>query len=135
MDLSFAFHLFSLVAFVALAWKLVRVRADMDWARSLWSLSTRSERVYADWPEAFLRRWCRLIQIPYEGRRRQPEGKPSRLRPKAVLRFFAEHQIRAVRQEDSGFLFVLASPCDPQWESMLRQALGERCTIRFHVQT
>lgn len=133
MDLSFAFHLISLVAFVGLAWKWVCAQSDLRWAQSLWALSTQSERVYADWPEVFLSRWCRLIRVPYEGSGRSAEQRPTRLRPKMIIRFFAEHPVQAVRQEEAGFLFTLASACEPHWESTLRQALGDRSSVRFHV--
>ncbi len=133
MDLSLAFHLISLVAFVGLAWKWVRAQSDIRWARSLWVNATQGERVYADWPEAFLKRWCRLIDVPFEGARRA-DTRPTRLRPKVIISFFAQNPVQSVHQDETGFHFRLAGACDPKWEAELRQALGNRQAVRFNIQ-
>ena len=113
---------------------IIRLQGAQNFHLRLWqSLGSTSQRVYVDWPEAFLDKFCRSIGAEYLSEATQ-KGQPCPIKLETWVRAHINFSILAVSYGNNDILTLTLKkqPDDKeQWRQQLETAMPRLSSVEF----
>jgi len=111
IGINFIFHVVSAIAFAAMIYWLLQMSRNQRFLLSLLQVGRgQQSRLLLDWPQGFLKKFCRALAIPLtiDGRF---VAAPLKIDPGSWVRLFLSHGINSIhcRQDAVGQMIVCLS--------------------------
>ncbi len=124
--LTLIFHVFSACVILGMTAWIIRLQGQKRFQLLLWgSVSPESKRVYLDWPEVYLDKFCQAIGARYS-LNSNSRGKPCSIKPYYWVKAHVNFNILSVQlnSHDEAEVQILIEPDNRiEWEQLLQQAM------------